>query len=170
MALLELLRAHPFLAAVGLLLSLAYGYHILLVKSVSPEPPLTKGYIPFLGVVPQAIWSTLALLRFCKAKYGDIFTIYTLSRRIIFVTDPIDGVSTVFKQPKQLSVLGMLWRVDIIGFGISEERADNEEMNKEHFQTRISHLLGISAVEGLTERLGKFLLQYIRDEVTKDSM
>ena len=169
MALLELLRAHPFLAAIGLLLSLAYGYHILLVKSVPPEPPLTKGYIPFLGVAPQAMWSTLALLRSCKAKYGDIFTIYALGRRITFVADPIDGVSAVFKQPKQLSFLGMLRRVDIIGFGISAERADNEAMNKEHFQTRISHLLGTSAVEGLTDRFGKFLLQYIRDEVTKDS-
>jgi 25/26-hydroxycholesterol 7alpha-hydroxylase len=162
MALLELIQTHHTLSAVCLLLLLAYGYHILLINATPSEPPLIKGYIPFLGAAPQAILSTQPFLNDCRSRYGDIFTLYAFGLRITFVADPIEGIPAVFRKSKQLSFKAGLRRVYTRVLGFTPERVDEEEMNKEHFQMIPPYLLASSAVDELTGRFVKFLLKDIR--------
>ena len=164
MALLEIIQAHQILSAISLLLLVAFGYHILVVGSTPSEPPLIKGYFPLLGVTPQIILSPVSFLNSCRARYGDIFTIYALGFRVTLVTDPIEGIPAVFKKSKQLSFKAGLRRVYTKVLGFSEERVDEEDMNREHFQMIPPYLLASSAVDGLTGRFLRFLLENLRRE------
>src|SRR5580704_620896 len=102
MALIEFLLEHHILSAFLLFLLLAYAYHILLVAPGSSEPPLIKGYFPFLGTAPEALYNPFTFLTKQKALYGDIFTLYALGQRITIITDPIQGIPAVYKKSKQL--------------------------------------------------------------------
>lgn len=164
MALLEAIQAHQFLSAICLLVLLAFGYHVLIIGSTPSEPPLVKGYFPLLGVTPQIILSPVAFLNSCRARYGDIFTIYALGFRVTLVTDPIEGIPAVFKKSKQLSFKAGLRRVYTKVLGFSEERVEMEEMNREHFQMIPPYLLATSAVDELTGRFIRFLLVNLRRE------
>jgi len=164
MALLEVTQAHQILSALCLLLLVAYGYHVLVLGSTPSEPPLIKGYFPFLGVTPQVIFSPLSFLNSCRARYGDIFTIYALGTRVTIVTDPIQGIPAVFRKSKQLSFRAGLTRFYSKILGFSKERIENEEMNREHFQMIPPYLLATSAVDGLTSRFIRFLLDNLRSE------
>src|SRR5271170_2249654 len=161
MALLELLQTHQILSTFSILLLLSYGYHILLVNPLPSEPPLIKGYVPFLGAAPQAMSGPLKFLTSCRARHGDIFTIYALGLRITFVTDPISGVPAVFKKAKQLSFKSGLNRLFVKVLGFSEERVNQEEMNKEHFAMIPTYLLSTTAVDELTGRFVVSLLKNI---------
>src|SRR5579871_3755702 len=165
MALVEFFFSHQILSILGLLLLFAYGYHILLVTAEPSEPPLIKGYIPFFGVAPQAVSRLLAYLTACKRQYGDIFTVYALGKRITIVTDPIEGIPAVFRRSKQLSFKATLRNVYIKALGMSEERADEEELNKEHFDMIPPYLLATSAVDELTGRFIRCLTKDLRMEV-----
>jgi len=164
MALLEAIQAHPILSSISLLVLLAFGYHILLINSTPAEPPLIKGYFPLLGVTPQIILSPVSFLNACRARYGDIFTIYALGFRVTLVTDPIQGIPAVFKKSKQLSFKAGLRRVYTKILGFSEERVEMEDMNREHFQMIPPYLLATSAVDELTGRFIRFLLANLRRE------
>jgi hypothetical protein len=162
MAILELLQTHQVLSTIILLILFAYGYHILYINSTKLEPPLIKGYIPFLGAAPQAFLSPYTFLSSCRSKHGDIFTLYALGFRITFVTDPIEGVPAVFRKSKQLSFKAGLRTFYMKVFGFTAERTDEEDMNKEHLQMIPPYLLATSAVDELTGRFVRFVLQDIR--------
>lgn len=169
MAFLELVQDHQILSAVAGLLLLAYAYHILFVEPGASEPPLIKGYIPFIGVAPQALLSPATFLHSCKRRYGDIFTIYALGSRIHMVSDPIDGVPAVFKKSKQLSFKAGLKQVYIKALGFTGKRLEEEELDKEHFAMIPPYLLSTTAVDELTGRFLKFLLRDIRGQATTDT-
>jgi 25/26-hydroxycholesterol 7alpha-hydroxylase len=169
MAILEFLQTHQILSVITLLLLFAYAYHILIINSHPSEPPLIKGYIPFFGATPKAIISPAAFLNSCKSRYGDIFTLYALGFRVTFVTDPIDGIPSVFKKSKELSFKAGLERVYTKVLGFTPERVGQEEMNREHFQMIPTYLLASSAVDQLTGRFLQYLLRDLRMQIRKDS-
>lgn len=168
MAIFAFLQNYQILSSIIVLFLLAYGHHILLVNAGPSEPPLIKGYIPFLGAALEAILSPPRFLASCKAKYGDIFTVYALGFRINFVADPIQGIPAVFKNPKQLSFKATLQQVYLKILGFSLERAKQEDLNREHFQMMKPYLLASSAVHTLTQRFQRCLLQDIRQEIMKN--
>jgi 25/26-hydroxycholesterol 7alpha-hydroxylase len=168
MALGDLVQTHPILSVAILLLLLAFSYHFLLIDASPSEPPFIKGYIPFLGTAPQVLPSPFKYLSACRAKYGDIFTLYAFGLRITFVADPIDGVPAIFRKTKQLSFKKGLDTFFTKVLGFTPERSAQEEMNKEHFAMIPPFLLATSAVDGLTGRFQRFYQQNIRKQVQKD--
>lgn len=169
MAFLELIQEHQILSAVAGLLILAYAYHILFIEPRPSEPPLIKGYIPFIGAAPQGLLSPATFMLACKRRYGDIFTIYALGNRVHMVSDPIDGVPAVFKKSKQLSFRAGLKQVYIKALGFTGKRLEEEELDKEHFAMIPPYLLSTTAVDELTVRFIKFLLRDIRTQVATDT-
>jgi|SRR5579859_2638008 len=165
MALQEFTSSHPILSSLALVVLLAYAYHIFYITPLPSEPPLIKGYIPFLGVFPQAILSPHRFLHACKAQHGDIFTFYVLGARVTIVTDPIEGVPAIFKQAKQLSFKAGLKTVYTKVLGMSEERSNADELNHEHFQMLPPYLLSTKAVDELTGRFVRELLCELRSQV-----
>jgi 25/26-hydroxycholesterol 7alpha-hydroxylase len=170
MALLEFISSHQIWSIGIAFLLVAYAYHILLVTPEPSEPLLIKGYIPFLGVAPQAFLGLESYLKKCKAQYGDIFTLYAFGRRFTIVTDPVEGIPAIFRQPKQLSFKSMLRRVFIKGLGMTEERADHEALNKEHFGMITPYLLASQAVDELTGRFIRCLTKDIERDMEADGL
>jgi hypothetical protein len=168
MAFLELVQDHRILSAVAGLLLLIYAYHIFFIEASLSEPPLIKGYFPFVGAAPQALLSPATFLLSCKRRYGDIFTVYALGTRVHIVSDPIDGVPAVFKKSKQLSFKAGLKQVYIKALGFTGKRLEEEELDKEHFAMIPPYLLATSAVDELTVRFIKFLLRDIRGQIAAD--
>ena len=168
MAFVELVREHRILSALVGLLLLAYAYHIVFIERGPSEPPLIKGYFPFIGAAPQALLSPAEFLLSCKRRYGDIFTVYALGSRVHIVSDPIDGVPAVFRKSKQLSFKAGLKHVYIKALGVTGKRLEEEELDKEHFAMIPPYLLATSAVDELTVRFMKFLLRDIRRQIDVD--
>src|SRR5271156_109794 len=168
MAFVDLVQTHPILSVTGLVLLFAFSYHFVLIDASPSEPPFIKGYFPFLGTAPQVLPSPFKYLSACRAKYGDIFTLYAFGLRITFVADPIDGVPAIFKKSKQLSFKKGLDTFFAKVLGFTPERVAQEEMNKENFAMIPPFLLATSAVEGLTSRFQRFYQQNIRKQVEKD--
>jgi hypothetical protein len=168
MALVEFIYEHEFLSSIALVLILAYTYHIILVTPGPSEPPLIKGYLPFFGTLPQLLLNPSVFLTACKRDYGDIFTLYAIGQRVTIITDPIQGIPAVFKKSKQLSFKAGLRRLYLRVLGYTAERADEEEMNREHFQMIPPHLLSKPAVDELTGRFIGELLIELRRQVTTE--
>jgi hypothetical protein len=160
----ELIVYHPVIFSISTIILLAYGYHICFIKSSPSEPPLIKGYIPFLGVALQVSISPEKCFNTWKERYGQIYTIYVAGKRITILSDPVDGIPSVFKQTRCFSFeqgLHMVW-VKVLGF--SSKRADEESENIKNLS---SSLLPSDVVNELTSRFDKALLKTLRTEIQK---
>ncbi|XP_077077973.1 cytochrome P450 7B1 isoform X1 [Siphateles boraxobius] len=65
------------------------------------EPPLIKGWIPFLGEALEFRKNSLQFLTQLQQEHGDIFTVYIAGRYITFIMNPLLYPS-VIKHGKQL--------------------------------------------------------------------
>jgi hypothetical protein len=152
MAFRELVQAHPLLSALAALLLTAWSHHIFLVTALPTEPPLIKGFLPFLGVGPTVLLNPRNRILKYRSQYGEIFTIYAFGLRITFIADPVEGVPAVFRAKVKMSFRAALRFFLITVLGMTAERADHEELNKEHYAMIPPLLLSTSAVNGLTDR------------------
>ncbi|XP_040849139.1 cytochrome P450 7B1 [Ochotona curzoniae] len=66
------------------------------------EPPLIKGWIPYLGVILSIRKDPLGFLRSLQKQHGDIFTILLGGKYLTFVLDPFQ-YQFLIKNQKQLS-------------------------------------------------------------------
>ncbi len=66
------------------------------------EPPVVRGWLPWLGCALPYGRDAPAFLRRCQQRYGDAFTLYLMGRRMTFLLDPRD-YPLVFKQGDALS-------------------------------------------------------------------
>lgn len=165
MSLIDFLLSHQTLSIIGLLLLLAYAYHVLLITPDPSEPPLIKGYVPFLGVAPQAIPRPRGYLTQCRRQNGDIFTLYALGKRVTIVIDPIEGIPSILRQSNKLSFKAAFRILYIKALGMTPERADMEEMNKEHLALHPPYLLAKPAVDELTARFIRILTKDLRKDI-----
>ena len=170
MGLRDILYGRPYLSGLVVLLLLSWAYHILFVTASATEPPLIKGYVPFLGAGPQALVHPRRYITQCRSKYGDIFTIYAFGVRFTFVSDPIDGVPAVFRNRKQLTFRSSLRHVFIKVLGFSPERADETIMNKEHMDQISPYLLSRNSLNGLVERFIRSVGGDLLDQITSEGI
>ncbi|XP_072110550.1 cytochrome P450 7B1 [Mobula birostris] len=67
---------------------------LLLVKFLSGrrcrpgEPPIVRGWIPFIGKAIEFGCDSFGFLLSCQQKWGDIFTVYMAGKYITFILDP----------------------------------------------------------------------------------
>jgi len=168
MSIQQLVQAHPYLSGLAVLVLTAWAYHIFFISALPSEPPLIKGYFPFLGAGPQVLLNPRRFIAQARARYGDIYTVYAFGMRVTFVSDPIDGVPAVFRKSKQMNFRATLRKVYIKILGFTPERADNHEMNKDHFAMIPPYLLNTGAVNGLTERFVRYLGADIAQRATTE--
>lgn len=169
MALRELLQTDPYLSGIAILLLTGWAYHLFFITQSATEPPLIKGYFPFLGAGPQILLNPRRYISRARAQHGDIFTVYAFGLRITFVSDPVDGVPGVFRaKSKQMSFRAGLRLVYTKVLGFSPERADNHELNREHFAMIPPYLLSTSAINSLTERFIRYLGADISERATTE--
>ncbi|KAL6078143.1 sterol 12-alpha-hydroxylase [Balamuthia mandrillaris] len=65
------------------------------------EPPLVRGWLPWVGVLPAFAKDAGNLLFRCKERHGDVFTLIVAGQRLTFLTDPA-CYGQIFKAKKEL--------------------------------------------------------------------
>ncbi|KAK9465016.1 cytochrome P450 [Lipomyces arxii] len=92
------------LPALAILLVSALLFHTQL-RSKGSEPPLIKGYLPFLGVAINFLTDPGPFLAKLRQTKGWIYTVYVAGRKMTVVSDPIYGMKQVWTQGRVFSAL-----------------------------------------------------------------
>lgn len=130
----------------------AFFYHFVLLRSDPNEPPLVKGLLPFLGcAIPFQRDMKSFLLKY-QAKYGGIFTIYVGGKRIHIISDPVEGVPTLFRG-KNFGFLEFAEMMRKKQFLNTEEEVKDDAMTDDLARTYAPALLSNEATAELTNRL-----------------
>lgn len=80
------------------------------------EPPVVRGWIPFLGCALPFGRDSPAFLRRCQERHGSAFSLYLLGRRMTFLLDPRD-YPLVFKNAHALSFTPIAQEISTRAFG-----------------------------------------------------
>lgn len=65
----------------------------------SGEPPLIRGFIPYVGVAVAFGKRATAFVQRCQAKHGDVFTLFIAGDRMTFVLDPLSAPAVLKAKP-----------------------------------------------------------------------
>nr|XP_012618806.2 25-hydroxycholesterol 7-alpha-hydroxylase [Microcebus murinus] len=93
------------------------------------EPPLIKGWLPYLGVALKFQKDPLNYIKTLQKQHGDIFTLLLGGKYITFILDPFQ-YPLVLKNHKQLSFRVFTNKILVKVFAI-KKLTDNDEMNDE---------------------------------------
>nr|XP_055142208.1 cytochrome P450 7B1 isoform X2 [Symphalangus syndactylus] len=116
----------PALAAALLLLALC----LLVRRTRRPgEPPLIKGWLPYLGVALNLRKDPLSFVKTLQKQHGDTFTVLLGGKYITFILDPFQ-YQLVIKNHKQLSFRVFSNKLLKKTFSISQLQK-NHDMNDE---------------------------------------
>ena len=113
----------------ALLVAFAYGYHFLLVTGHENAPPLVKGWLPFIGTAVSVLRRPEQFLLECKARYGDIFTLYIGGQRIHVVCDAFSGIPSIYKDGKSFSISAVTEAFGARVYGQSEKALKDAELS-----------------------------------------
>ncbi|MGH0133477.1 UNVERIFIED_CONTAM: hypothetical protein FKN15_035425 [Acipenser sinensis] len=120
------------------------------------EPPLVKGWVPFLGKAFEFGKDAQKFLNVHKEKYGDIFTIRIAGKYMTFIMDPL-LYPYVIKHGKQLDFHEFSDQVAPMTFGYPCIRDPKFPGMAEHIQRAFQYLQGDS-LTSLTESMMKNLI------------
>ncbi|GAB1287399.1 Cytochrome P450 7B1 [Apodemus speciosus] len=96
------------------------------------EPPLIKGWLPYLGMGLKFWKDPLTFLKTLQRQYGDTFTVLIGGKYITFVLDPFQ-YQYVMKNPKQLSFEKFSRRFSAKAFSVKKLLTDddlNDDLHK----------------------------------------
>jgi cytochrome P450 len=80
------------------------------------EPPVVRGWVPFLGCALPFGRDAPSFLRRCQERHGDAFSLYLLGRRMTFLLDPRD-YPLVVKHAHALSFTPIAQEISTRAFG-----------------------------------------------------
>ncbi|XP_054870729.1 cytochrome P450 7B1-like [Amphiprion ocellaris] len=130
------------------------------------EPPLVKGWIPFIGKALEFGKDAHKFLEEHKKKFGDIFTVQIAGKYMTFIMDPLLYPSIV-KHGKQLDFHEFSNKVAPYTFGYSPMNRSFSGL-REQVQ-RSFHLLQGDSLTLLTESMmGNLKLVFRQDHMERD--
>src|SRR5271170_5256869 len=91
-SILEIVLSLLFVSITG-----AFFHHYFILRNGPNEPPLVKGPIPLLGCGLSLGRDMKSFLIENRVKYGGIYTLYVLGKRIHIISDPVEGVPFYFR-------------------------------------------------------------------------
>jgi len=155
---MALLADHPlrwpttqeFLIALTLVFIGLTIHHILAIKPLPQEPPLEKGWTPYLGVTIPFLLGQESYITHLRSKHGEIFTLYMCGYRITVVLDPIRGIPAVYKNSKTFSFHEWEKHAEIAIMGLPHEIGNNKAMMTDLWATLATHLSQPAAVMDIT--------------------
>ncbi|KAL6054319.1 hypothetical protein STEG23_037320, partial [Scotinomys teguina] len=89
------------------------------------EPPLIKGWLPYLGIALKLQKDPVAFMRTLQRKYGDTFTVLLSGKYITFVLNPFQ-YHLLMKNSKQLSFGKFSRQLSMRAFSIKKLRIDDD--------------------------------------------
>ncbi|XP_004463974.1 cytochrome P450 7B1 [Dasypus novemcinctus] len=127
------------------------------------EPPLIKGWLPYIGVALQLQKDPLRFLKSLQKKHGDVFTVLLGGKYITFFLDPL-RYELVIKNYKQLCFQKFSRKVAHRAF-CTEKLLTNENLNKE-LRDSYQHLQGKS-LDALIEDMMQNLKQVFESQLLR---
>lgn len=127
------------------------------------EPPLIKGWLPYLGMSLKFQKDPLTFMKSLQRKYGDIFTVLLGGKYITFVLNPFQ-YQFIIKNPKQLSFGKFSRRLSAKAFSVKKLLTDddlNEDIHKGYLLLQGKSLDSLleSMIQELKEILEPLLLK-----------
>lgn len=122
--------------AIIAIIGIAYAYHILVLKENPGAPPLVKSWIPFFGTAFSFIRNPEKFVLQCRHRYGDMYTLYMVGKRLHVVCDPFIGIPSIYKRDKTFSISAVNR-----GFGLRYLGRPEKIINDVEFDTASRALL-----------------------------
>lgn len=160
-------NSREFLIAVGILGIASYIYHIIFVRAKPSEPPLIKGWLPYLGVTIPFLLGQESYITTLRSRHGEIFTLYMMGYRITVVLDPISGIPAVYRQSKIFSFSEWEKHAEIAIMGLDRKIADNRAMMTDLWATLAPYLSQPNRVMEITRSFVRHLSEIYDRELPK---
>ena len=135
---------------------LSFYHHFLLGKRNPGAPPLIKSWIPFFGVAFSFSRDPERLILQCKERYGDIFTLYMVGRKMNIVCDP-DGIQAVFRDDKTFPFFKMSYGFAQSLFGMTEKQGNDADLQQVHHKVFTPNLFAQEKVTSLIQQFNSHL-------------
>ena len=126
------------------------------------EPPLVRGWLPFLGCALAFGRDAPAFLERCRARYGDVFTLVIGGQRMTFLLDARD-FGTLIREPKRLSFYEIKCEIGSAAFGY--RRPDQSPVDDESLNAMYGEFLKPSRLS----ELSRALLKQLRGDLDEGS-
>ncbi|XP_050995906.1 25-hydroxycholesterol 7-alpha-hydroxylase [Acomys russatus] len=127
------------------------------------EPPLIKGWLPYLGMSLKFRKDPLAVMKTLQRKYGDTFTVLLGGKYITFVLNPFQ-YQLIMKNPKQLSFEKFSRQLSAKAFSVKKLLTDND-LNDDIHKSYL--LLQGKALDGLLESMIHELKEIFEPQLLK---
>ncbi|XP_049997973.1 cytochrome P450 7B1 [Alexandromys fortis] len=127
------------------------------------EPPLIKGWLPYLGITLKLQKDPLAFLRTLQRKYGDTFTVLISGKYITFVLNPFH-YHLIRKNPKQFSFQEFSKQLSSKAFSIKKLKTD-DDLNEDIHRAYL--FLQGKALDSLLESLTQQLKEIVEPQLLK---
>jgi hypothetical protein len=152
---------------ISILILLAYIYHVFLVRASPSEPPLIKGYMPYIGVTIPFLLGQESYITSLRSSYGEIFTLYMMGYRITVVLDPISGIPAVYRRSKTFSFSEWEKHAEIAIMGLDRKIADNKAMMTDLWATLAPYLSQPNRVMDITREFARHLSEIYDRELPR---
>lgn len=126
------------------------------------EPPVVRGWMPFLGCARSFGRDAPALLRRCQERHGDAFTIHLLGRRMTFLLDPRDYPQVV-KNGQALSFDPIAHEISTRAFGY--QAIYSSGLTDEQIRETYARHLRPGTLGPLAERTQQALAEVLTEQV-----
>ena len=148
-------------------LLVAFAYHFLILQPHTGAPPLVKSWIPFIGTAIPFLANPEKFILQCKARYGDIFTLYMGGMRLHVVSDAAQGIPTVYKDHKTYSMSTVEQAFSGRVLGMSQREVNDTEFGVVTRATFVPLLLAQEKVDGLMAMYNKALHVCLEREIKR---
>src|SRR5436190_20080775 len=149
------------------LVGIAYAYHILLLKENPGAPPLVKSWIPFFGTAFSFIRNPEKFVLQCRQRYGDMYTLYMVGKRLHVVCDPFIGIPSIYKRDKTFCISAVNRSFGLRYLGRPEKIINDTEYEAATRALFVPLLLAQDKVDILITEFNKNLQPIILREVNE---
>lgn len=153
---------------VGILfIALIITHHFLFLGQNLGTPPFVKSWIPIFGSTFSFLWNPERFLLKCRERYGNIYTLYMMGKRLHVVCDPVVGIPSVFNREKTFSVQALIFSFGTRYLGRLEKTIDDRKYNETIRTLFASSLLAQDKVDTLTTEFNRHLQSILGHEIEK---
>ena len=149
------------------IIGIAYAYHVLLLKENPGAPPLVKSWIPFVGTAFSFIRNPEKFVLQCRQRYGDMYTLYMVGKRLHVVCDPFTGIPSIYKRDKTFCISAVNRSFGLRYLGRPEKFLNDTEYEAASRALFVPLLLAQDKVDILITEFNKNLQPIILREVNQ---
>ena len=149
------------------LIGIAYAHHVVLLKEHPGAPPLVKSWIPFFGTAFSFMRNPEKFVLQCRQRYGDMFTLYMVGKRLHVVCDPFIGIPSIYKRDKTFCISAVNRAFGLRYLGRPERMLDHPEYETANRALFVPLLLAQDQVNILMTEFNKNLQPIILREVNE---